>query len=163
MGLGRQSRHDAMAETEIWCLQKVTYNTFLSQLYEADTLMQNSVHIYHFDMSSLAVWQDTCHTYRNLVYDLVHHESSVAQCLECPTGILEGYEFDSRWELRKFCFWTYRLENASPLFILCLSHQYIDHLFTTGLMLYSFRLCLKYLRSSLSCLPMYPLFVVMIF
>ena len=37
-------------------------------------------------MLSLAVWQDTCHTYKNLVYDLAHHESPIAQWLERPTG-----------------------------------------------------------------------------
>ena len=43
--------------------------------------------MYQFDMLSLAVWQDTCHTYKNLVYDLAHHESPIAQWLERPTGI----------------------------------------------------------------------------
>ena len=42
---------------------------------------------YHFDTLSLAVWQDTCHTYMSLVYDLAHHESPIAQWLERPTGI----------------------------------------------------------------------------
>ena len=41
----------------------------------------------HFDALSLAVWQDTCHTYKNLVYDLAHHESPIAQWLGHPTGI----------------------------------------------------------------------------
>ena len=47
------------------------------------------IHIYHFDTSSLAVWQDTCHTYKNLVDDLAHHESPIAQYtwLERPTGV----------------------------------------------------------------------------
>ena len=45
------------------------------------------IHIHHFDTLSLAVWQDTCHTYKNLVYDLVHHDSPIAQWLERPTGI----------------------------------------------------------------------------
>ena len=31
----------------------------------------------------LAVWQDTCHTYKNLA----HHESPIAQWLQYPTGI----------------------------------------------------------------------------
>ena len=46
-------------------------------------------HIYHFHTLSLAVWQDTCHTYKNLIYDLAHHESPihVAQWLEHGTGI----------------------------------------------------------------------------
>ena len=38
-------------------------------------------------MLSLAEWQDTCHTYKNLAYDLAHHESPIAQWLERPTGI----------------------------------------------------------------------------
>ena len=38
-------------------------------------------------MLSLVVWQDTCHTYKNLVYDLAHHESPIAQWLDRPTGI----------------------------------------------------------------------------
>ena len=45
------------------------------------------IHIYHFDTLSLAGWQDTCHTYKNLVYDLAHHKSPIAQWLERPTGI----------------------------------------------------------------------------
>ena len=45
------------------------------------------IRIYHFDMLSLAVWQDTCHTYKNLVHDLAHHESTIAQWLERPTDI----------------------------------------------------------------------------
>ena len=51
--------------------------------------------------SSLAVWQDTCHTYENLVYDLAHHQSPITQWLERPTGILEGHGLDFRWALRK--------------------------------------------------------------
>ena len=39
-------------------------------------------------MLSLAEWQYTCHTYKNLVYDdLAHDESPIAQWLDCPTGI----------------------------------------------------------------------------
>ena len=30
---------------------------------------------------------------------------------------LEGHRFGSHWGLRKFFFWVFRLENASPLFI----------------------------------------------
>ena len=45
------------------------------------------IHIYHFDTLSLAVWQDTCHTYKNLVYDFAHHKSPIAQWLERPTGV----------------------------------------------------------------------------
>ena len=72
--------------------------------------------IYHFDMLSLAVWQDTCHTHLNPVYDLASHESPITECLERPTVILEGHGFDSRWGLRKIFFRVFRLENASPLF-----------------------------------------------
>ena len=43
------------------------------------------IHIYHFDTLSLAVWQDTFRTYKNLVYDLAHFESPIAQWLEHPT------------------------------------------------------------------------------
>ena len=43
-------------------------------------------------------------TYKNLVYDLAHHESPIAQWLERPTAILEGHGFDSRWGFRKFFF-----------------------------------------------------------
>ena len=38
-------------------------------------------------MLSLAVWLDTCHTYKNLEYDLAHHESPIAQWLERPIAI----------------------------------------------------------------------------
>ena len=41
----------------------------------------------YFDTLSLAVWQDTCHTYKNPIYDLAHHESPIAQWLERLTGI----------------------------------------------------------------------------
>ena len=34
-----------------------------------------------------AVWQDTCQTYKNLVDDLAHYESPIAQWLKRPTGI----------------------------------------------------------------------------
>ena len=83
------------------------------------------IHIYHFDTLSLAVWQDTCHTYKNLVYHLAHHESPRAS-----NRYLEGHGFNSRWGLRKFFFWVFRLENASSLFTLYPSHQSIYHLFT---------------------------------
>ena len=56
------------------------------------TLSKSPIHlsfirIYLFDTSSLAEWQGTCHAYKNLVYDLAHHESPIAQWLERPTGI----------------------------------------------------------------------------
>ena len=65
------------------------------------------IHIYHFDTLSLAVWQDTCHTYKNLVYDLAHHESPiqfVAQWLEHPTSIWKVMGLDSRWGTQKILF-----------------------------------------------------------
>ena len=45
---------------------------------------------------------------------------------------LEGHGFDSRWGLRNFFSWVFRLDNASSLFTLYLSHQsiYMYHLFT---------------------------------
>ena len=43
-------------------------------------------------------------TRKNLVYDLARHESSIAQWLERPTGILEGHGFDSRWRTQKIYF-----------------------------------------------------------
>ena len=85
--------------------------------------------------SSLAVWQDTCHTYKNPVYDLAHHQSPIAQWLERPTGILEGHGFDSRWRLRNSFFWVFRLENTSPLFTLYPSHQSIYQSFDYLLMI----------------------------
>ena len=45
------------------------------------------IHIYHFETLSLAVWQDTCHTCKNLVDDLAHQESPIAQWLERLTSI----------------------------------------------------------------------------
>ena len=45
------------------------------------------------------------------------------------TGYLEGHGFDSRWGLRKFFFWVFRLENASSLFTFYPSHQSIYRLF----------------------------------
>ena len=80
--------------------------------------------------------KDTCHTYKNLVYDLAHHESLKAQWLERPTGILEGHGFHSRWGLRKLFFSVFRLENASPLFET--SHSVIS-LFTFNFIVVTFR------------------------
>ena len=63
-------------------------STLLQFLPLSKSLIRLSlIHIYHFDMSSLAVWQDTSHIYKNLVYDLAHHESPIAQWLERATGI----------------------------------------------------------------------------
>ena len=62
------------------------------------TVVSKVIHVYQvltcatcvlpYCMLSLAVWQDTnCHTYKNLVYDLAHHGSAIAQWLERPTSI----------------------------------------------------------------------------
>ena len=64
----------------------------LAQSRKAYTLSNSPIHlsfihIYHFDTLSLAVWQDTYDTYKNVVYDLAYPESPIAQWLECPTGI----------------------------------------------------------------------------
>ena len=61
------------------------------------------IHIYHFDISSLAVSR-TFVTHKNIVYDLARHEFSIAQWLERPTRILEGLGFDSRWGTQKIHF-----------------------------------------------------------
>ena len=53
----------------------------------------------------------------------VSHSSEVRAC----NWYLEGHGFDSRWGLRKFFFWVFRLENASSLFTLYPSHQSIYH------------------------------------
>ena len=37
-------------------------------------------------------------------YVLARHESSIAQCLERPTGILEGHGFNSHWGTQKMYF-----------------------------------------------------------
>ena len=87
------------------------------------------IHIYHFDRLSLAVWQDTCHTYKNLVYDLAHHESPIAQSLDRPTGIWKVMGSTPVRGSEKFFFWVFRLENASSLFTLYPSQQSIYHLF----------------------------------
>ena len=88
------------------------------------------IHIYLFDTLSLAVWQDTCHTYKNLVYDLAHHESPIAQWLECPTGIWKVMGSTPVGDSENSFFWVFRLENVSSLFTLYPSHQSIYHLFT---------------------------------
>ena len=68
-------------------------------------------------MSSLAVWQDTSHIYKNLVYDLAHHESPIAQWLERSTDIwkvmsltpVEGSEnsFSAYFDLRTLLNYLY--------------------------------------------------------
>ena len=69
-------------------LGKYKLRALLSYLHFAKSPIHSSfIHIYHFYTLSLAVWQDTCHTYKNLVYDLANHESPIAQWLERPTGI----------------------------------------------------------------------------
>ena len=85
------------------------------------------VHMYYFSTLSLAVWQDTCHTYmyKNLVNDLAHHESSHSSVVRASNRYLEGHGFDSRWGLRKIFFWVFWLENTSSLFTLYPSHQAI--------------------------------------
>ena len=86
------------------------------------------IHIYHFNTLSLAVWQDTSHTYKNLVYHLAHHESPIAQWLKRPTGI---------WKVMGLTP-VGGSENSFPeyfdltmltLFTLYPSHQSIYHLF----------------------------------
>ena len=67
---------------EAFSSQITQKKNFLSPQRESNTLSKSPihlsfVHIYHFDMLSLAVWQDTCHTYKNLAYDLAHHESPI--------------------------------------------------------------------------------------
>ena len=57
---------------------------------------------------------------------------------------LEGHGLDSRWELRKFFFWVFRLENASSLFTLYPNHQSIYHLF---IFIISTRWALQYGRT----------------
>ena len=54
--------------------------------------------------------------YKNLVYDLAHQESD-SSVVRASNLYLEGHGFGSHWGLRKFFFWLFRLENASPLFI----------------------------------------------
>ena len=75
-------------------------------------------------MLSLAVWQDTCLTYKNLEYDLAHYESHVAQWLERPTGI---------WKVMGSTpvgGSVFRLDSASPLFSVVLVVVIIDKLHT---------------------------------
>ena len=68
-------------------------------------------------MLNLAVWQDTCHTYKNLVYDLAHHESPIAQWLERPAGIWKvmGSTFlsISTWECFSVIYTLYK----SPIYL----------------------------------------------
>ena len=85
------------------------------------------IHIYHFDTLSLAVWQDTCHTYENLVYDPAHHGSPIAQWLERPTGIWKvmssipagGSEnsFSEYFDLRMFLHYLHFIQVTNPLII----------------------------------------------
>ena len=100
-----------LARQDFWGSEKSFSECFdLRTLLRYLHFIQVTIHlsffhiIYHFDMMSLAVWQDSCHTHQNLVYDLAHHESPIAQWLERPTGILEGHGFDSRWGLGEIFF-----------------------------------------------------------
>ena len=84
------------------------------------------VHMYYFSTLSLAVWQDTCHTYmyKNLVNDLAHHESPIAQWLERPTGIwkvmgstpVEGSEksFSEYFDLRTLLHYLHFIQVTKP-------------------------------------------------
>ena len=72
----------------------------------------------------IAVWQDTCQTYKNLVYDLANHESPIAQWLERPTGIWKvmgstsvgGSEnsFSEYFNLRTFLHYSHYIQVTNP-------------------------------------------------
>ena len=85
------------------------------------------IHICHFDTLSLAVWQVTCHTYKNLVVGPCSPRISHSSVVRASNRYLEGHGFESRWGVKKFFFWVFRLENASSLFTLYPSHQSIYH------------------------------------
>ena len=79
---------------------------------------------------TLAVWQDTCHTYKNLVYDLAHNESPIAQWLERSTGIwkvmgstpVEGSEnsFSEYFNLRTLLHYLHFIQVTNPFISLLL-------------------------------------------
>ena len=71
------------------------------------------------------LWDNLCHN-SCMCSPWVSHSSVV----RASNRYLEGHGFDSRWGLRKFFFWVFWLEHASPLFTLYPSHQSIYHLFT---------------------------------
>ena len=96
------------------------------------TLSKSPIHlsfidIYHFDTLSLAVWKDTCHTYRYLVYDLAHHEYPIAQWLERQTGIWKvmgstpvgGSEnsFSEYFDLRTLLHYLHFIQVTNPFMI----------------------------------------------
>ena len=75
-------------------------------------------------MVSLAIWQDMrlIYTCKNLVYDLAHHESPIAQWLKRPlTSIWNGRS----WVRLLLGAQKFQLESASLLFTLYPSHKSI--------------------------------------
>ena len=75
--------------TELWETRGEQGHVVIIYTLSKSPMHLSFIRIYHFDMLSLAVWQDTCHRYKNLhvVYDLAHHESPIAQWFEHPTCI----------------------------------------------------------------------------
>ena len=79
-----------------WTLQPLSWETrgeqghilgsYMCDMCPAILQVTNPFIIYSH-LSFRHVEQDTCHTYKNLVYDLAHHESPRAQWLERPTSI----------------------------------------------------------------------------
>ena len=71
--------------------------------------------------------KDTCHTDKNLVYDLAHHESPIAQWLERPTGIWKvmgstpvgGSEnsFSEYFDLRTLLHYLHFIQVTNPFII----------------------------------------------
>ena len=104
-----------------WELYSVIYTLSKSPIH------LSFIHMYQFDTLSLAVWQDTCHTYKNLVYDLAHHESPIAQWLERPTGIWKvmgstpvgGSEnsFSEYFDLRTLLHYLHFIQVTNPFII----------------------------------------------
>ena len=92
-------------------------------------------HIYHFNMLSLAVWQDTFHTYKNPIYDLAHLESPIAQWLERPTSIWKVMgstpvgdsenSFSEYFDLRTLLHYLHFIQVTNPFIIY--SHVSIRH------------------------------------
>ena len=59
------------------CLKAINSRRKYSVIYtlSKSRIYLSFINFYHFYMLSLSVWQDMCLTYKNVVYDLVHHES----------------------------------------------------------------------------------------
>ena len=84
-----RSIHWTMGAQKILFLSISTWERFFIIYTLSKSPNESIYHLFAFIISTCWALQNgrTRHTYKNLVYNLAHHESPIAQWLERPTGI----------------------------------------------------------------------------